>query len=79
MTTATTNLLIHGNSLKNPMNATQSTTTAAYGIYAATGSTAGNENRVYNNIVSDFNTNGTQWGIYVYGYFLVYPQHYCSR
>jgi parallel beta-helix repeat protein len=72
MTTSTTNLLVHGNSIKNPMNASQTSTTAAYGIYAATGSSAGNENRVYNNIVSDFNTNGTQWGIYVYGYFLVY-------
>ncbi len=70
--TANSNTLIEKNRVRNPFGGATASTSTAYGIYISVASTAGNENRVYNNLVSDFNYGGIQYGIYVNGYTNVY-------
>lgn len=44
---------------------TSNMTSIAYGIYLLGDATAGNESVVANNVIYDFKTNGTQYGIYL--------------
>lgn len=44
---------------------TSNMTSIAYGIYLLGDAPAGNESVVANNVIYDFNTNGTQYGIYM--------------
>lgn len=58
-----TNYRVHANRVKNPVNTLTSTSTV-YGIYSALDATPTGPNLFYNNLISDFNSNGIQYGLY---------------
>jgi hypothetical protein len=73
--TGNTNALIEKNKIRNPFGGMAPTVTStAYGIYCSIDGTLGNENRFYNNLITDFTGNGTHYGMYMLGadYFKAY-------
>ena len=70
LATGCTNMLIERNKITKPLGGFSSSpsTAAAYGIYCSgSNATAGNENKLYNNLIADFRfgSTGTQYGIYL--------------
>ncbi|CAF3774793.1 unnamed protein product [Rotaria sp. Silwood1] len=66
ITTGVTNSTLEKNKVHGLYGASgaSSNTSTAYGIYLAGDATAGNENKVYNNLVYDIKNNGSNYGIY---------------
>jgi trimeric autotransporter adhesin len=67
--TGTVNLLAEKNRIRNLFGAAvlATNTSICYGIYSSVDGTAGNENKYYNNIISDMKGAGIQGGIYLNG------------
>lgn len=65
LTTGCTNVLVEKNWIRKLFDASPGSTSIAYCLYDAVSATAGNENKFYNNIVSDINSNGTIYGMYL--------------
>ncbi|HTN47439.1 MAG TPA: GEVED domain-containing protein [Flavipsychrobacter sp.] len=61
------NSLVERNVVRHPVTGAPSNTSSCYGIYCTATSTVGNENMIYNNLVSDFANNGGNYGIYTTG------------
>ena len=72
ISTSCTNMLVEKNKIRNPFGTATTNTNTAYGVYNVVASTSGNENKIYNNLVSDMNSSGTIYGIYVNSYNKVY-------
>jgi hypothetical protein len=65
-TTGSVGLVIDRNRIRKPFAATTGTL-SAYGIYNFVASTLGNETKITNNLITDFNTTGLIYGIYITG------------
>ncbi|MFM7053817.1 MAG: GEVED domain-containing protein, partial [Bacteroidota bacterium] len=65
--TGTINCLIERNRIRNPFAGLLTSTSVGYGIYVSSAGGLGTENRIYNNLISDFNYNGSAYGIYTLG------------
>jgi hypothetical protein len=72
VSTSCTNMLVEKNRVRNPFATNTASTSTAYGIYNVSAGTAGNENRVYNNLVYDMNSAGIVYGIYANSYNKIY-------
>ncbi|HRV53522.1 MAG TPA: hypothetical protein P5162_10585, partial [Bacteroidia bacterium] len=67
ITTGCTNVLVEKNRIRNPYTTNPTSTGTIYTIYCTVDATAGNENKFYNNVISDMNFNGTIYGMYLSG------------
>jgi hypothetical protein len=70
-----TNELIEGNHIRKLFNGIAGSTSAAYCIYLTADATLNNENIVKNNVISDINSNGVIYGIYLSGAAYVNAYH----
>ena len=59
------NMLVEKNRIRKPFGASPSSTSSAYCIYDAIAATAGNHNKIINNLISDINSQGTIYGIFM--------------
>jgi hypothetical protein len=66
-TGSTANEVIDGNHIRNLFNGIQGSTSTAYCIYVTADASLGAEHQVKNNLVSNINSNGTIYGIYMSG------------
>ncbi|MFY7886933.1 MAG: hypothetical protein ACOVOV_19025, partial [Dolichospermum sp.] len=64
LTTGCLGSLIEKNKINNLFDAFATSTSTAYGIYISADATTGLENRLINNLIYNFNGNGTHYGIY---------------
>ncbi|MBK7966903.1 MAG: right-handed parallel beta-helix repeat-containing protein [Bacteroidetes bacterium] len=64
LTTSCSNVLISKNRIYNLLIGNPASTSIGYGIYVLGDGLAGTENKLYNNIIYDFKSNGAQYGIY---------------
>ena len=74
LTTGSINSLVEKNRIHNMFDGQTASTSTFYGIYVAADGTAGNENRIENNLVYNIAGDGIQYGIYNSGaaYMLAY-------
>ena len=66
-TTGCTGNLIEKNRVRNMFGGIAGTVGTFFGFYCPVAASAGNENKFYNNIISDINMNGTIYGLYLSG------------
>jgi hypothetical protein len=64
LTTNSVNALIEKNRIHNFFDAMTTNTNSGYGVYIGTDGTAGQENKVYNNLIYNIGGNGVNYGIY---------------
>ncbi len=69
------NGLIEGNMIRNLFTGIPGSTSTTYGIYIITDATSIAPNIVRNNVVSDINTNGILYGIFLSGADFAYAEH----
>jgi hypothetical protein len=67
LSTGCTNMLVEKNRVRNPSGGSPGSANACYSIYIAAASTAGNENKIYNNVIGNINVNTTAAGLYLAG------------
>jgi len=68
MSTGCSNMLVERNRIHNMFDgASVSTTSVSYAIYISADATAGNENKIYNNLVYNLGGSGTHAGLYLTG------------
>jgi len=66
ITTGCSNSLVEKNKIRNPLGGVVgASTTAAYGVYRTGAGISGNEDLIYNNLITDFHGNGTNGGLYL--------------
>ncbi|MCC7030251.1 MAG: right-handed parallel beta-helix repeat-containing protein, partial [Chitinophagaceae bacterium] len=65
--TGNTNALVEKNRIRNPFGASPGNAGTAYAIYSSIDGTIGNENRYYNNVISNMESNGIVGGFYLTG------------
>ncbi|MFM8918360.1 MAG: hypothetical protein ACKOGP_11575, partial [Bacteroidota bacterium] len=66
--TGSLGVLFERNKIRNPFGGVSSTNTSTgYAIYITADGTIGNENRIYNNVVSDVASNGSFYAMYLTG------------
>ncbi|RYZ53407.1 MAG: T9SS type A sorting domain-containing protein [Sphingobacteriales bacterium] len=76
LTTGTTNMLVEKNRIHNLFDAASvSSTSVSYAIYVSSDGTAGNENKIINNLVYDQGASGTHAGLYLTGADYVQAYH----
>jgi hypothetical protein len=64
LTTGVTNSRFEKNKIHNVFGTATTGTSIFYGFYVAGDGTAGNENKIINNLIYDINNNGTNYGVY---------------
>ncbi|HRH63562.1 MAG TPA: right-handed parallel beta-helix repeat-containing protein, partial [Bacteroidia bacterium] len=67
LTTGCTNMLVEKNRIHDTYAAGVATTGTTYNIYCTIDATAGNENKFFNNLISNINFAGTIYGMYMSG------------
>ena len=67
LTTGCLNMMVEKNRVRNPFAGNPTSTSTAYALYCTIDGTLGNENKFINNLVSDFEGNGTHYGMYFSG------------
>ncbi|MCC6385295.1 MAG: hypothetical protein IT241_09090, partial [Bacteroidia bacterium] len=67
ISTGCTNALVEKNKIRNPCATNTSAIISAYVIYCLNDASPGNENKFYNNVISDINSNGSIYGMYMTG------------
>jgi len=67
LTTGCSNALVEKNKIRNMFGGSPNYAGAIYSIYCLAASTAGNENKIYNNVIGNFNGNTTTAGLYLSG------------
>ncbi|HQE12172.1 MAG TPA: hypothetical protein PLQ78_05455, partial [Flavipsychrobacter sp.] len=70
LSTGCTNALVQQNRVRNMCGSTPNYAATVYGIYVAAAATSGNDNMIYNNLVSNFNNNSTVYGLYLTGQYM---------
>ncbi|HQE11664.1 MAG TPA: GEVED domain-containing protein, partial [Flavipsychrobacter sp.] len=70
LSTGCTNALVQQNRVRNMSGGSPTSTSAIYGIYGLATSTAGNENKFYNNLISNFSGNGASYAMYLTGQYI---------
>lgn len=75
LSTGCSNMLIEKNRVRKLWDAAPTSTGTTYSLYCSATSSLGNENKFYNNVVSDINFNGTVYGIYLTGATYVKAYH----
>ncbi|HNR20634.1 MAG TPA: hypothetical protein PKN75_06970, partial [Bacteroidia bacterium] len=65
--TSCSNALIEKNRVRKAFDGAITSTSSGYGIYLTGDASAGNENKITNNLISDFRSNGINAGIYSVG------------
>jgi parallel beta-helix repeat protein len=64
VTTGCINTLVEKNTVHNMFDALSTNTSTSYGVYVGADGTAGNENKVINNLIYNIGGNGIVYGIY---------------
>ena len=64
LSTGNINTVIRNNRIHNTHDNASSKTGSVYGIYTTTDATSGQENKIYNNLIYNINSDGTIYGLY---------------
>ena len=67
ISTGNSNVLVEKNKIRNTFATNPASTSIQYSIYCTVDASIGNENKFYNNLISDINSNGTVYGFYMSG------------
>ena len=59
--------MVEKNKIRNTFATNPASTSIQYSIYCTVDASIGNENKFYNNLISDINSNGTVYGFYMSG------------